>query len=76
MILYIESVYGDTLLHGKPFGEADLRTKVQKLLTLVREEEITSAFCSRYDYETVPFDPFLKADYVIDLDTHLVYKPK
>ena len=76
MILEIESVSGDVLLYGKRLCEAELRERVESLLGLVDEEEFPSAFCLRYGYETIEYDPNLKIDFVIDLDTHWVYKPK
>ena len=75
MILYIESVYGDVLLHGKRMEESELRKKTGELLKLVGAKDFLSAFCMRYDYEVLPFDPHTKADYVVDLDTNWVYKP-
>lgn len=75
MILFVESVYGDTMLHGNRFEGKELRQAVKQLLNVVSEEEFVSAFCMRYQYSVVPYDPNAKADYVIDLDTHWVYKP-
>ncbi|MDD4474909.1 MAG: hypothetical protein PHV95_03820 [Eubacteriales bacterium] len=75
MIFYIESVYGDILLHGKGIGESELREKTKEIFNLVSEKEFPSAFGMRYGYEVIPFDPHVKVDYVIDLDTHWVYKP-
>ncbi len=75
MILYIESVYGDMLLHGKRIEESELRKKANELLKLVSAKEFPSAFCMRYDYEELPFDSHIKVDYVVDLDTSWVYKP-
>ena len=76
MILRIESVYGDVLLHGQTLGESELRQKMKELLNTVSEKEFPSAFGMRYGYEVLPFDPHMKADYVMDLDTHYVYKPE
>ena len=75
MILYIESVYGDVLLHGKRMEESELRKKADELLKLVGAKDFLSAFCMRYDYEKLPFDPYMRVDYVVDLDTNWVYKP-
>lgn len=76
MILEIESVYGDAIIHGKHFCESDLRTIVKELLSYVNESEFVSNFCMRYEYELLPYDDNIKVDYIIDLDTHLLIKPK
>ena len=76
MKLYIESVYGDIIIHGKRIEDEELREITKELLNLVGEKEFSSAFIMRYGYEELPFDIHTKVDYVIDLDTHLVYKPK
>lgn len=76
LIIEIESVYGDMLLHGNFMEETELRAKVNELLTLVREKEFVSAFCMRFGYEILSVDSDVKADYRIDLDTHWIYKPK
>ncbi len=76
MILEIESVYSDAILHGKTFNGDELRAIVKELLTHFDESEFVSIFCSRYDYEILPYDKDIPVDYIIDLDTHLVIKPK
>ena len=75
MILYIESVYGDVLLHGKSMEESELRRRTNERLKLVSAKDFLSSFCMRYDFEELPFDPHMKVDYIVDLDTNWVYKP-
>ena len=76
MILEIESIYGNVIIHGKHFNGNELRTIVKEMLTYVSESEFTSAFCLRYGFEAIPFSENIKVDYTIDLDTHMVIKPK
>ena len=76
MIIEIESYTGDMMLWGKKIGERRLQAIVKELLTIVSEDDFPSAFCSRLGYESIPYDETLVADYVIDLDTHLVIRPK
>ena len=75
MILHIESVYGDTILHTNFIEETELRKKTIELLNLVGEKEFPSAFCLRYNCSTINYEDNIKVDYIIDLDTALVYKP-
>ena len=54
MILEIESVYGDSIIHGKHFTGKQLRAIVRELLTHFDESEFVSNFCIRYNYELCP----------------------
>lgn len=74
MILEIESAYGDLLLHGKNITEVELRASVKELLTLVNEENFPAAFCLRHNFEPLPYDSDIQANFTIDLDTHWVIK--
>ena len=74
MILEIESAFGDVLLHGKSFGESELRQMATELFNLVSERDFPSVFCARYGFAVLPYDADIQADYTIDLDTHLVIK--
>ncbi len=76
MILEIESVYGDAIIHGKHINGNELRTIVKELLTYVDESEFVSIFCLHYGFELIPAPKNIKVDYTIDLDTHIVIKPK
>ncbi len=76
MILEIESVYGDAIIHGKYFNGNELRTIVKELLTYADESEFVSIFCKRYGFELIPDSKDIKVDYTIDLDTHMVIQPK
>ena len=76
MFIEIESVYGDSIVHGKRFDKDELRDIVNKLLTLVGEQEFTSAFCAEFGYCRLPYSDCVKVDYIIDLDTHLIINPE
>jgi len=76
MIIEIESVYGDKLLHGKKMTENVLNDIVKQLILLVGERDFISAFCSRYGYEEIPYSHEISVDYTVDLDTHLIRRPK
>ncbi len=75
MIIEIESVYGDTIIHGQYYNNHQLKSIVKDLLTYVDESEFVSAFCKRYGFELIDRKS-INADYIIDLDTHKVIKPK
>ncbi len=76
MIIEIESIYGDTLLHGKRLEKAELIKAVKELLASGGERDFVSAFCARYGYEAIPYDERLIPCYTIDTDTHLVTQTK
>lgn len=74
MILEIESVYGDAVIHGKRFSESELRAKIKEVLSVVGERDFPRAFCMRFGYEPVTAADGVDVDYTVDLDTHLVVK--
>lgn len=76
MIIEIEAYFGDKLIWGKQINESTLRKVTKELLSQVSEEDFTSAFCARFGYTPLPYDDTVTVDYTIDLDTHLVIKPK
>ena len=75
MIIEIESYLGDKLLSGKKCTEKELREKFKKALKVSQDENFLRIFCSMFKFEGIPFDENIEVDYVIDLDTHLVYTP-
>ena len=75
MLIEIESVYGDKMILGKHFDRSDLQKAVDALLKRIGERDFPSAFCSCYGYEKIPYSDTARVDYVIDLDTHRLYKP-
>lgn len=74
MIIEIESVYGDKILHGRKLCERGLADAVKALIREVGEERFASEFCLRYGYEEVPYSSGAEADILIDLDTHMILK--
>lgn len=75
MLIEIESTFGDTLLHGKCLPAAELKSQVKHILFEAGEEGFISVFCARCQYEVLPDLSNEPVDYVIDLDTHLIYAP-
>ncbi len=76
MIIEIESAYGDLLIHGKHLERNELQSSVKELLLSVGERNFVAAFCTRFGYEPIAYNGDIKVDYTIDLDTHLIIKPK
>lgn len=76
MLIEIESVYGDKILHGKHFDKNQLQSIVKELICTVGENAFCSAFCTRYGYEEVTYSDGIDIDYIIDLDTHLIFTPR
>lgn len=74
MIIEIESVYGDVLLYGTSVCLSQLNKQVIDVLSLVSEKDFVPVFCSRYGYEITSNRADLTTDYVVDLDTHMVYR--
>ena len=76
MLIELESVYGDKTIHGKYLNRSELQNALNEILRTVEERDFPSIFCARYGYEEVPHSDSIQVDYVIDLDTHLLIKPK
>ena len=76
MLIEIESVYGDKIIHGRHLDMNELNSAIDEILKTVNEENFVFAFCSRYQYEEIPYSDDIRIDYTIDLDTHLLLKPK
>ena len=76
MLIEIESVYGDKIIHGRHLSINELKSAMEEILEIVNEKEFTPVFCSRFQYEVIPYSNDIRVDYRIDLDTHLLFKPK
>lgn len=76
MTIELESVYDNILLYGRNLKLNELQAIMEELLVLVGEKDFIFYFCMRYKYEIIPYDINIKVDYVIDLDTHTINKPK
>lgn len=76
MLIGLESVYGDKLIHGSHLDRKQLQNAVIEILQTVTEKEFLCAFCARYGYEELPYSGTVRVDYIIDLDTHLLIRPK
>ena len=74
MLIEIESVYGDKIIHGRHFNINELENAIKELLETVNEKNFVPAFCSRFQYEEIPYSDHIPVDYTIDLDTHLLFK--
>lgn len=76
MLIELESIYGDKLIHGSHLDRDELQTALKEILQTATEKEFLAVFCVRYGYEELPYSNTVCADYTIDLDTHLLIKPK
>jgi predicted nucleic-acid-binding Zn-ribbon protein len=70
------SIYGDKLIHGSHLDRDELQTALKQILQTFTEKDFLSVFCTRYGYEELPNSDTVRVDYIIDLDTHLLIKPK
>ena len=76
MLIEIESVYGDKIIHGRHLSINELKSAMEEILEIVNEKDFTPVFCSRFQYEVIPYSNDVRVDYRIDLDTHLLFKPE
>ena len=75
-MIELESIYGDKLIHGSHLDRYELQTALKQILQTFTEKDFLSVFCARYGYEELPYSNNVCVDYIIDLDTHLLIKPK
>ena len=76
MLIQIESTYGDKLICGSYLDREELQNALIYILQIVSEKDFLTVFCTRYRYEEIPCSDTIRVDYIIDLDTHLLIKPK
>ena len=76
MLIEIESVNADKIIHGKYLDRIELQNALKEILETVAERDFPSVFCARYGYEEVQWSDDFLVDYIIDLDTHLLIKLK
>ena len=76
MLIEIESVYEDAIIHGKSLSRQELQTITKELITEVGEENFINTFCLRFNYEKLTHNSNIHSDYIIDLDTHIIKKFK
>ncbi len=76
MLVEIESFWGDKIISGKKCSEKELRQKMNEVLKITETEEFTAIFCRMFQFEENNFSDEVRVDFVIDLDTHLIFVPK
>ena len=76
MVIEVESVYGDKLIHGRHLERRELEKAFKEILQIIPEKDFLSAFCVRYGYEELLYCDTIRVDYTLDLDTHMLCKPR
>lgn len=76
MLVEIESVYGNRLLHGKRIKLSEIKLLLENLFEIVDEKDFVAISCARLGFEELPYDEKQDVDYVIDLSTYKIYKPQ
>ena len=76
MLVWIESFLGDRLISGKTCSEKELRQRMKEVLEIKEDEDFTAVFCRIHQFDEYPLSADIQVDFVIDLDTSLVYAPK
>lgn len=75
MIIGIEGYQTEALIFGRACSQKELRRRMKEVLQLqpMGNEEFIGIFCRRYGFERAVYEQGVKPDYVIDLDTCLVF---
>jgi hypothetical protein len=77
MIVRIESYFiHDVILSGKKCSKEELKRKLISTISKTDTIDFVPFFCRMFQFEEMPFTDDIEADFVIDLDTYLVYKPR
>jgi len=76
VLVLIENSRGDKLISGKKCTEKELRKKVKEVIEITKVEDFAPLFCRMFQFDEQLLDKEIEVDYVIDLDTHLVYAPR
>ena len=76
MLIYIDSFFGDSLLSGKKCSEKELRKRVLETTSQCNTSDFTALFCRQYLFDELPLTEDVEVDFVVDLDTSLVYIPR
>jgi hypothetical protein len=76
LLVEIESYWGNKILAGKKCSEKVLRQKMIEALKITESEEFTSVFCRMFQFEEYSNSDDVRVDFVIDLDTRLLYSPR
>lgn len=76
MLIEIEGYNIHELLSGPKMKEKDLRQKFLRAVKMIDMCDFTDLFCRLYKFDRIPYSDNIDVDYVMDLDTWLVYKPK
>ena len=75
MLVLIDSYFGNRLISGRKCSLKELRERLKKIIEMSHGEDFTTLFCRVYNFEELPLGDDFEIDMIIDLDTHLVYKP-
>jgi len=75
MLIYIESFWGDRLISGKKCTENEVRKKFKEAVKITETADFTALFCRIFQFDEYPLAKDIQVDFIIDLDTHLVYRP-
>lgn len=72
MIVIIESNTKEILISGRVSSAGQLKHRMLQVLKDTGYKDFCWIFCARYQFEILPFDPNIDADYIMDLDTHRI----
>ena len=76
MLVEIESYFGDRLISGKKCTENQLREKYMQAIKIADASNFTELFCRMFSFEEYPLSDDVQVDFVMDLDTNIVYAPQ
>ena len=76
VLILIESFPRDRLISGKSCSAKELEERFRQVLKLAGEKDFADVFCRMYGFEEYLMEKDIPVDFVIDLDTHLLYRPR
>ena len=76
MLIYVDSFFGDSLLSGKKCSEKELRQRVLETKNQCETSDFAALFCRKYLFDELPISEDIQVDFIVDLDTYLVYVPR
>ena len=76
MVVEIEGYETEAIIWGKKCGLEELRMKMLETLNKAPEKYFVALFCRMWDFAEILYTENMQVDFVIDTDTHIVYKPR
>ena len=76
MLVAIDGYETEAIIWGKKCSLKELRLKMLETLNKLPEKYFVDLFCRMWGFEKVLYAEDIQVDFVIDTDTHIIYKPR